>query len=73
MSNKNEFPRRSILSSMVPAEVAIYNAVEEVEKLAADVRLTEAVILLTKARSLVADFIDAEIASGTRNDGNEKH
>ena len=55
-----ETPRRNRLDLMTPAELAIYNASQEVEKLGADVKLTEAVILLSKARELVADFIDSK-------------
>lgn len=50
--------RRVYLDKMCPAEVAIYNAILEVEKMPADTRLTEAVILLGKAKDSVADFID---------------
>jgi hypothetical protein len=60
MSDKNEFPRRSRLDLMEPAEKAIYNAAQEVEKIGADVRLTNAVIKLQEARELVADFIDGK-------------
>jgi len=41
-----------------PAEIAIYNAMQEVEKMPPDVRLTNAVIKLAEAKNLVADFID---------------
>lgn len=58
------FPRRNMLNEMTPAERAIYDAVQEVEKIGADVRLTEAVVLLTKARELVADFVDDNIVNG---------
>ncbi len=54
----DEFPRRIRLDRMVPAEKAIYNAMQEVEKLSADVKLTEAVTLLSRAKDLVSDFID---------------
>lgn len=53
-----QVPRRNRLDLCTPAEMAIYNAVQEVEKLAADVRLTDAVTLLQQAREKVADFID---------------
>lgn len=33
---------------------------QEVEKLPADVKLTEAVTLLAKAKDLVSDFVDAK-------------
>lgn len=50
--------RRNRLDLCTPAELAIYNAMQEVEKAGADVRLTEAIILLDKARNLIADFIE---------------
>ena len=40
-----------------PSELAIYNAIQEIEKMDADVRLTNAQILLQQAKDLVADFI----------------
>lgn len=51
-------PRRSRLDLNEPAEIAIRNAVNEIEKIGADTRLTEAVMLLAKAKDLVSDFID---------------
>ena len=51
-------PRRCCLTLLVPAEIAIRDAQQAVEKMAADERLTEAVILLGRARDLVADFVD---------------
>lgn len=54
----NEFPRRCRLDLLTPAELAIVNAVDEVEKVGADVRLTNAVIKLGEARNFVADFVD---------------
>jgi hypothetical protein len=56
---ENEIPRRNRLDLNVPAEKAIYDAMQEVEKLPADVKLTEAVTLLGKAKDLVSDFVDA--------------
>ncbi len=53
-----ETPRRNRLDLSTPAELAIRNAVDEVEKIGADVRLTNAIILLDQARELVADFVD---------------
>lgn len=49
---------------MTPAELAIRAAIEAVEALPADVRLTEAVNLLDRAKSKVADFIDGVLVSG---------
>ena len=60
----NQFPRRSRLDLCEPAELAIYNATNEVEKIGADVRLTRAVNLLSEARNLVADYIDEKLAAG---------
>lgn len=55
---ENEIPRRSRLDLNTPAEKAIYDAMQEVEKLPADVKLTEVVTLLAKAKDLVSDFVD---------------
>jgi hypothetical protein len=46
---------------MTPAELAITKAIEEVEKIGADVRLTNAVINLSDARNHVADYIDQQL------------
>lgn len=51
-------PRRVQLDKFTPAERAIHDAASMVEDLPADVRLTEAVILLGRARDHVADFVD---------------
>lgn len=53
-----EFPRRCYLHKMTPAELAIFEAIQAVEKLPPDVRLTEAVVFLSKATDRVADFVD---------------
>lgn len=57
---ENEIPRRNRLDLNTPAEKAIYDAMQEVEKLPADVKLTEAITLLAKAKDLVSDFVDAK-------------
>ena len=51
-------PRRCRIDRISPAEHAIYAAIEAVEHVGADVRLTDAVVLLQAARESVADFID---------------
>ncbi len=51
-------PRRSQVDKFTPAERAIYDAMTMVEDLPPDVRLTEAVVLLGRARDRVADFVD---------------
>lgn len=58
MKTENEIPRRARLDLMSPAEIAITNAIQEVEKAGADRRLTQAVIKLLEAREWVADFVD---------------
>jgi len=54
------FPRRNQLDLLTPAELAIFEAMQAVEKIGADEKLTEAVIILQKARDLVADFIEEQ-------------
>jgi hypothetical protein len=51
-------PRRSCLDLNTPAELAIYEAMQAVEKAGAHPLLTDAVILLGQARDKVADFVD---------------
>lgn len=55
-----ETKRRHRSDLWQPSETAIQNALWEVEKIGADEKLTEAVILLSKAKELVSDFIDAQ-------------
>jgi hypothetical protein len=55
----NEIPRRNRLDLNSPAEKLIYEAMVEVEELGADKRLTDAVTLLSQAKNLIADFIEA--------------
>ena len=50
--------RRRDITRMTPAELAIREAILAVEAVGADVRLTEAVILLVDARERLADFVD---------------
>jgi hypothetical protein len=54
----NEIPRRIQIDKFCPAEKAIYDAMAAVEDMAADPRLTDAVVLLQQARDKVADFVD---------------
>jgi hypothetical protein len=54
-----EFRWRNRLDKMTPAELAIREAVQAVEELPADPRLTKAVTLLGEAQDEVADYIDA--------------
>lgn len=57
-------PRRAHVEQWCPAEHAIAAAIDEVEKMGADIRLTEAVILLGHAQSRVGDFVDGVKADG---------
>jgi hypothetical protein len=54
----NDIPRRAQMLKWTPAERAIQHAVDEVERMGADVSLTTAVVKLGEARSAVADFVD---------------
>jgi hypothetical protein len=55
------FPRANMLNEMLPSELAIHRAMQEIEKLPPDERLTEAVTLLQKAKDLVSDFVDKNL------------
>lgn len=55
---ENLVPRKSRLDLNTPAELAIRNAMTEVEKIGAAVQLTNAVIKLQEAFDLVADYED---------------
>lgn len=52
------FPRRNRLDLNTPAELAIYNAMAEVEKCGASESLTKAVTLLEDAKNALADHIE---------------
>lgn len=56
----NEIPRRNRIDHFTPAEKAIWDAIQEVEKAGANTFLTEAVILLQQAKDRVSDFVDAD-------------
>lgn len=58
---ENKIPRRNRLDLNTPAELAVTNAVQEVERMGADVKLTEAVNLLAKAKEAISDYVDNEI------------
>lgn len=50
--------RRNRIDLMHPAEKIIYDAMQEVEKVGADIRLTNAINLLSEAKDNVSDFLD---------------
>ena len=54
-------PRRIRIDLYTPAEIAIQNAILEVEKIGADIRLTKAVSILSDAKNLVSDCIDERL------------
>ena len=54
-----EFPRRNDLQRLKPAELAIYNAMQMVEEMSCDTRLTDVQIKLDEARNLLANYIEA--------------
>lgn len=54
----SDIPRRNRIDQMTPAELAIRDAMSAVEAAGADVRLTDAVVLLGQAQNKVADFVD---------------
>lgn len=61
VSNWNNFPRRIRIDLNNVTELAIRNAINEVEILGADIRLTEASILLQQALNKVSDYIDEKL------------
>lgn len=54
----NEIPRRARMDQWSVGERAIYEALQVVEGMGCDVRLTDAVVALSTARDAVADFVD---------------
>jgi hypothetical protein len=54
----DEIPRRIRLDRMVPAELAIHDAIQKIEELGADPNLTEAIVILSDAQNMVSDFVD---------------
>lgn len=68
----NSFHRRNRLDLNEPAEISIRNAVNEIEKIGADVRLTKAINLLHEARELVSDFIDEKLNDSMKTLGSNR-
>jgi hypothetical protein len=58
MKNENEVLRRAKMWLWSCAEILIGQAMQEVERMGADERLTKAVTLLADAKNAVADFVD---------------
>lgn len=53
--------RRVHLNFQVPAETAIFKAMEEIENLGADEKLTDAIMKLSEVRTLISDYIDKRL------------
>lgn len=62
----DQIPRRNQLDKLTKAEMAIHNAMNEVEKTGVNPKLTEAITLLQKAKDCVADFVEEPIKITTR-------
>ena len=65
MNQNSAIPRRCQLDLNEASEIAIQNAVDEIEKLGADVTLTDAIQLLSKAKELVSNYIDEKLKTKT--------
>lgn len=59
MNTINEIPRRIILTHNTPAEIAIQNAIWEVEKVGASVELTNIIISLGELKNRLSDEIES--------------
>ena len=54
-----KIPRRINMQEWTAAELSIFNAMQEVEKMGAHPILTKVVILLERAKSWTADYVDS--------------
>jgi hypothetical protein len=52
-------PRRQRLDLNTPAELAIFMAIQEVEKAGADPKLTDVVMALISAKDKLSDYVDS--------------
>lgn len=57
-------PRRNRVDLMTSAELAIREAVDRVETMGADARLTEVVVMLQEAKDKLSDFVDDKLVTG---------
>ena len=55
----DRIPRRNQMQQWCEAEHKIQDAVDAIERMGADLRLTDAVVLLGAARDRVADFVES--------------
>ena len=61
--------RKNRLDLNEPSELAIYNAMQEVEKVGADVRLTKVVTLLSEAKDVLGDYFDEKLGESMKTLG----
>lgn len=61
LENNMELSRRCYINKFCPAEKAIWEVIQEVEKLTGSIELTKAVNLLMEAKDIVADFEDERL------------
>jgi hypothetical protein len=55
--------RRNDPTKMTPAELAIAGAIKEVQKLGVDVKITAAVLTLSRGQAMVSNYIDLKNAA----------
>lgn len=67
MSTEQDVPRRRQMNLWTPAERAIYDAMQAVERAGASPQLTTAVVHLGAAFELVADHVDAKLQQDDRD------
>jgi hypothetical protein len=56
----SDIPRRNRMAEWIPAEHAIFHAVDVVEKTGCHPLLTEAINLLHEAQNKVADYVEGK-------------
>lgn len=64
--------RKNRLDLNEPSELAIYNAMQEVEKVGADVRLTKVVTLLSEAKDVLGDYFDERLGESMKTLGTNR-
>lgn len=57
-TENNSIPRRNRIDLMHPIELDIHSVILEIEKLGTHTALTNAIILLSKAKDHVSDYVD---------------
>ena len=60
MQQVDGFPRRNRIDLLTPVEKEIYDLVQKVEDLGADVLLTDVVVKLGEAREALADWVEKD-------------